>query len=416
MNFVYENIDALENFVSCADFNTSGIRRFAPSVLAGLAAYRLKSSSSKTGKLLGPRRYIIATGVNHHPYDWTGGSYGNPQRASAFSFLSRRYLNDLQVGNAMLLFDQSLEGHQTSWLWDWFHTECEQYKISPKAIIYVTGNQLAPEQYNVWANKHNLWHRITVIAYSHFEYDVVTMADACDLPNTYLANVDHKAEYLSEIKTYNCLQKRLRPHRLWFYTQLYKEGLLDNGLVSMNPFTTTQSHLDGQTLPDNLVKESNTVLPLLVYGKNNNEHDDNYYIRRIVKDVYFDTWISIVSEVAYANSDQSVFLSEKTFKAIACCHPFVILGSKRSLEKLRALGYKTFDGWIDESYDTLEPFERLQAITKIIKQVDDIPDKLSWYKSMREILEHNYNTLYNNRNALNPAIGKLADCYNNYFK
>lgn len=416
MNFVYEDIDSFENFINCSDINASGIRRFGPSVLAQLASYRLNGQVSKAGKLLGPKQYIISTGVNHHPYDWTGGSYGNQQRKSAFDFISDRYLTDLRAGKAMLLFDQSLEGHQTPWLWDWFHKECELHNVPVRAVVYVTGNQLAPEQYDQWATNCNFNNRISVIAYAHFEYDVVTMADASKLPNTYLSNIDHKADYLSEIKTYNCLQKRLRPHRLWFYTQLYKDKLLDKGLVSMNPFTVNQTYLDGHSIPNDLVEEVNKTLPSLVYGKNNNEYDDNYYIRRIVKDVYFDTWISIVSEVAYANSDQSVFLSEKTFKAIACCHPFIILGSKQSLEKLRSLGYKTFDGWIDESYDTLEPFDKFQAITNIIKQIDSMPDKLEWYKSMQEILEHNYKTLYNNRNTINPAFVKLAECYSNYFK
>ena len=70
----------------------------------------------------------------------------------------------------------------------------------------------------------------------------------------------------------------------------------------------------------------------------------------------------------------------------------------------------------NESYDDLPTFERYDAIIESVKKIIAIKDKMAWYESMREILEHNYNTLKKNSTSLNPAFVKLQSTYNSYFK
>lgn len=403
MNFVFEDKQESLNFTSNTEILRSGVRLFSPSPIVEVASRQFSNFRFGVDSLLYPKRYIVSTGVNHHPTDWA--------KPNIFQYLNPRYLKDIQNGKAMLLIDQSLEGHQTPWLWNWFHEECARYNINPKAVVYVTGNQIASEQYTAWAQGKQ--DKISVISYAHFEKDVRDMAKQHNITESVDSDIAYKEQH--DIKTFNCLQKRLRPHRLWFYTQMYKDGLLGEGLISQNPFTVNQTYLDGQRLAEDLVIEANTTLPSILYGKNNNEHPDNYYIRRILKDVCNDSWVSVVSEVAYSNSDQSVFISEKTFKAIACCHPFILLSSSGTLKELRDMGYKTFDGFIDETYDTLPPVERFVAITSELKRIASIKDKLSWYAGMKDILVHNYNTLQYNASHKDRAIIKLEQCYKEYF-
>jgi hypothetical protein len=63
-----------------------------------------------------------------------------------------------------------------------------------------------------------------------------------------------------------------------------------------------------------------------------------------------------------------------------------------ALETLRSLGFKTFDGWIDESYDK-EPdqVKRMHMIVEEIRKICDMtPEQVhNWYWSMEEILYHN---------------------------
>jgi predicted patatin/cPLA2 family phospholipase len=60
---------------------------------------------------------------------------------------------------------------------------------------------------------------------------------------------------------------------------------------------------------------------------------------------------------------------------------------------MRKIGYKTFDGFIDEGYDSLPTHERMEYLIESIRKVDNIKNKIEWFKSMEDILEHNYNTL-----------------------
>ena len=76
-----------------------------------------------------------------------------------------------------------------------------------------------------------------------------------------------------------------------------------------------------------------------------------------------------------------------------CSHPFMVLGNKNSLTELKKLGYKTFDKWIDESYDTSSDCERFEKIIDNLKKIISIDDKLSWFKEMEEVLVHNRNQI-----------------------
>ena len=86
MNFVFENLPALENFCSCPDVNPSSIRRFAPAPMAVTLLHR--TQMAKEYSILNKvKPYIIATGVNHHPNDWAGSPLSNNNtRKNSFSF------------------------------------------------------------------------------------------------------------------------------------------------------------------------------------------------------------------------------------------------------------------------------------------------------------------------------------------
>ena len=131
--------------------------------------------------------------------------------------------------------------------------------------------------------------------------------------------------------------------------------------------------------------------------------------------IYLDTWVTIISEASFSDADETVFISEKTFKPIACKHPFMFLGNKGSLKKLREMGYKTFHPFIDESYDELSTFDRFDAIIKELKRIDTIPDKFKWIQSMKDILEHNYQVLNQRETQVPPAHTELFNYYNTYF-
>jgi len=410
INFVFEDINRSLNFINCSDINKSNIRRFGSAVIASAVFPRQRISIHNTL----PKNFIIAAGVNHHPDDWSGPPWIKEERTSVLANINPIYLTHLQNGRALLLLDQSLEGYQTTWLWEYFHEDCKNYNVNPQSIVYVTGNLIADDQYTAWADQLKLTNRIKVIPYMHFEKDIQRIATQMKLTPSVDAHIAYKLTHT--VKAYNCLQKRPRVHRSWFYLYLFKNNLLEHGLVSTNHYGNHIPSIDGVRIPQDLLEEAASLLPLIVHSEPNNIKDDQHYINRILDKVCLDSWVSIISEASFVDSENTLFLSEKLFKPIACMHPFIVMGNRDSLKKLRQMGYKTFDGFIDESYDSLPTFERFEAIISSIKKIIAIEDKVAWYKSMQDILEHNYNVLHNQGKRSNPAHGALISYYNEYFK
>ena len=109
--------------------------------------------------------------------------------------------------------------------------------------------------------------------------------------------------------------------------------------------------------------------------------------------IYNDSWYSIVCETL--GTGEHLFFTEKTAKPLIAGRLFVLFGQHRYLENLRKLGYKTFDGIIDESYDQ-ESNDRAryelawQQVEFLMTQ-----DPIEIYKQCQPILEHNTNLIKN---------------------
>jgi len=91
-------------------------------------------------------------------------------------------------------------------------------------------------------------------------------------------------------------------------------------------------------------------------------------------------------------------LTEKIFKPIINFQPFFFVAFPGGLQLLKNLGFKTFEGFIDESYDNIENVnERLEAIFLEVKRLCEMSKEEihDWYWKMEDILIHNHRTLIN---------------------
>jgi hypothetical protein len=93
---------------------------------------------------------------------------------------------------------------------------------------------------------------------------------------------------------------------------------------------------------------------------------------------------------------QRLHLTEKTFKPIALGMPFVIVGTKGSLEYLRSYGFRTFDGIWDESYDLAEDDDRIERIASLLRSLDElpVPAKQELFEAAHDVIKHNWNHFY----------------------
>jgi hypothetical protein len=102
---------------------------------------------------------------------------------------------------------------------------------------------------------------------------------------------------------------------------------------------------------------------------------------------YDDTYCSIVAE----NSTVRVWTTEKSFKPLAFYHPFVVLSAPGHLDKIKSLGFETFDNIFDESYDTIvDVNDRCQLIVDNISAIDiGEYDNETWRR-----LQHNHDHFF----------------------
>jgi L-rhamnose mutarotase len=168
-------------------------------------------------------------------------------------------------------------------------------------------------------------------------------------------------------------------------------------------------------MSDEVVDKIYEPLPLLIYEKPNNEFDDNYYIRRLNEQICLDSWVSVVSEAHCGDGDETMFLSEKLYKPIACRHPWMVMGNKDSLAMMKKMGYKTFSEFLDEDYDSLPTHERMKAIIESVKKTISVKNKMEWFKSMREVVEHNHSNLINKLYRLPDSFVEFQKYHNQYF-
>jgi hypothetical protein len=110
---------------------------------------------------------------------------------------------------------------------------------------------------------------------------------------------------------------------------------------------------------------------------------------------YNDTCFSVVVESFNGqrlNAETPVFLTEKIFKPIAGCQPFVVIGGSGILTYLKSQGFETFDNLFDETYDT-EPDlgKKLDIIARNIENYVKQPyDAVTVAK-----IKHNFELFYN---------------------
>lgn len=299
-----------------------------------------------------------------------------------FKLISHEILNDVRNDrcNIVILFENEGNlgvsgawGHDIKILDAW----CDEVNIPHKNVHLIHGNLLIDKL----KEKNNL--KINVIPISIFESWVYRES---------LKN--YKTEYIgsSIFLNYN---RQPRHQRLIFCCELIKNNLLEKNLVSFN--TANNLTYDGglniiKNYDENLVETYKSF-----YEKENlrlfldTQTEDNLANSLNIRH-YDESFLSVVNETFVC--EDMIFFSEKTWKPIFLGHPFILIGNPGSLKKLKEMGYKTFDRWIDESYDENIPLkERYNIIIKEIKKFSQMSnEELRIIRDeLREICVHNKN-------------------------
>lgn len=193
------------------------------------------------------------------------------------------------------------------------------------------------------------------------------------LENT--STIVSKDDFINNInldkKDFLLLTRHFKLHRIALLSQLHKLGL-ENNLISWDKSYYNHS------IVEELLKfdENNDFIDLIKNTSKTIDVDDLTKIMGIGfenKEMYLNTYLSIVTESIFFQYDvnfPSGFLSEKIWKPIGHCQPFILAGPSKSLQYIKEkYGFKTFHPFIDETYDTVDnDMVRLNLIKKEIEK------------------------------------------------
>ncbi len=234
------------------------------------------------------------------------------------------------------------------------------------------------------------------------------------------------------IKKFSVLSRNYRSSRLQLYCKLLEADLLDQFLYSfynIHPYEKTIF-----SVKDMILDLQNATVPVTdkiiewLYGVPYSiSTTDNVYDKwadvtyqtvasadfHIIIETFFDPFLSHING-KYKKGYAPNFITEKLYNPIACKKPFIVFGPQYMLEDLQSMGYKTFDRFINESYDIEEsPEKRLDMIVDEIKKILALPkdEYQNIVNSMQDICNYNYNVLAAQKNytITNPAFTFIKD-------
>lgn len=186
-------------------------------------------------------------------------------------------------------------------------------------------------------------------------------------------------EFLDSIgkpkKDFLHLTGRWKLHRLLILSQLQKLGI-DNNLVSwdsryydeklVNDFLKLDNNIEfmGMLKTESKVLDVENIKNVMGYGFENKEMYLNSYISLVTESIFFEE----KKQDDISTNFPSGFLSEKIWKPIGHCQPFILIGPAKSLQHIKErYHFKTFHPFIDEDYDNEFDDElRLELIKKEI--------------------------------------------------
>jgi len=191
------------------------------------------------------------------------------------------------------------------------------------------------------------------------------------------ANFDHIQK---DFLIYNRAWIGTREYRLTFMHELVQQQLQSCCLTSFAEYDDSRHYLSYQ------FQNSSLAVDLTGLAENfpPNTHDSTASADYNNED-YSRSAIEVVLETLF--DDNRLHLTEKTLRPIACGRPFMLMATHGSLQYLRDYGFRTFDGLIDETYDTItDPRQRLDAVIQEMSRISSM-DRSEKYKLWTKLYE-----------------------------
>lgn len=346
-------------------------------------------------------KYIYPIKVSPHidsfiAYDLPPGDKLNGEYF--WKHMSAEALQDAQEGRAFIFLDYAQENFIEKRSYVNLHEALRWSKIPRSQILLAFNSFNAKEIYESWFTPEERRLEVHnwpfVMSATSFHYHC--MYDSRENESTFKStrNTIRPNYFLFKIRS-------PREHRLALMYKLAADNLLEKGdwscLTKVQHDTSEISRMAAKysfVHDESLMEELHSKLPHSLQNEPGSTHSSVSAWTDKNGDAHSNSYFYICSETYVHGEYKS--LTEKVFKPIVNFQPFLFMAYPGALKMLRDIGFKTFDGFIDESYDT-EPDEvkRMNMLYAEITRLCAMSKEEihEWYWSMEEIMLHNHNLL-----------------------
>jgi GDP-L-fucose synthase len=302
--------------------------------------------------------------------------------------------------NIKIVFSNFHEGFRMNDFYEKIVPFKRTYNLRKSQVIIITMNGFAgqySEDITIMYKPYLLWdlskNYKTILNQEHqVNNSVVSLATT----ESYLTTLKEKY-FLS----YN--KNTTRFYRIRFFLWLLKTGLIDETLYSLlikrnidtfefSSYNSKPEFDETNDLTLYINKFNNLEYTLLDWDYNANDIENNKFssTKYTTKEHYTKTLFSIVTEMSFNHSSNNI--TEKTFKPIGNCHPFIVIGDHNLHNTLTHYGFELYDDLIDYTFDKVWENElRFNLVLKEIKKIYELGEEklIAWYKKNIDKIEKN---------------------------
>lgn len=352
------------------------------------------------------------------------GNNGNKVAGDFFwKFISQKALTEIENKRGVILIDYSMEPFISREYHMLLHKCLEDSGINSESIYIMVNSFNAKQLYETWFSVEDRMYNIinTPFCLEHSSY---YYSQSLDRNENKIITLDKFLSTKNTVRDNYFLMKIKAPkeHRLKTLILLTDDSLINLGDWSFSGqqnFSKTEEYKNAIRNLD--LKNKVQVEELLDRGQHNLKCEENYLFNDInawTDEEYtphLNSYFDICFESFFYVESEAISLTEKVFKPIINFQPFIYLATKGSLQVLRDLGFKTFEPFIDESYDQeLDNDKRLFMAYEQIKKLCLMSKQEihEWYWGMQDILIHNHQHLLNihkNKMITETALEELYE-------
>ena len=282
------------------------------------------------------------------------------------------------------------------------HNTVRLLGLPKQSVLIVSGNLNAGQQYAEWCKQNSKEEHI------EFQEGIEWDGKMSHPPSTTVKIKDYSLPF-------NSLNRAHRNHRtehLYFLAENKLQGLISGGAwfdtheIEYPIYQTVEYNHYNAVLKTNYPKTVD--VPDLVNQVPN-------LINNL--EIYENSQLTVVTE-SHFDQTGGLFITEKTFRPLLVGHPFMILGQKGTLKKLRSWGFITdFDG-IDQSYDAVEDdTERFLQFHRSLRNwcIQDSEIRRTAIYKWDNIIQHNFQN-YKKSNFKKTMFDNVILSTEQYFK